>query len=216
MGKKIVVHSSHLEPDEITVVDGIRLTTPPRTVIDLARSEPFEQAVVAGDSALHQGLTTTAELREHLQRARRRPGRRAAAKVVEFLDGRSESVGESRTRVALFRGGLPTPELQANVFGPDGEWVARVDFLIEELGVIVEFDGMVKYQAELRGKRTPEAVVIAEKVREDRLRALGWIVVRITWDDLEDAARLVARIRSAAGIARCSRRIGTWTPTPRV
>ncbi len=216
VGTKVIVHSAQLEPDEITVVNGIRVTTPPRTVIDLARTEPFEQAVAIGDSALHQGLTTAAELREHLHRAKRRPGCKAAAKVVDFLDGRSESVGESRSRVAFYRGGLPAPELQASVFTDDGELVARVDFLFEELGVICEFDGMVKYQNELRGRRTPEEVVIAEKIREDRLRALGWIVVRFTWEDLDNPERLIARIQSAARAAQRAQRVGSWIPTPRI
>lgn len=216
MGTKVIIHSADLEPDEITVVNGIRVTTPPRTVIDIARTEPFEQAVVIGDSALHQGLTTAKELREHLRRARRRPGCKAAAKVVDFLDGRSESVGESRSRVAFYHGGLPAPELQANVFADDGDLVARVDFLFEKLGVIGEFDGMVKYQRGLRSGRKPEEVVIAEKVREDQLRALGWIVVQFSWDDLDNPERLIARILSAAKAAQRAERIGFWTPTPRI
>ena len=215
MGTKVIVHSAHLEPDEITVIDGIRVTTVPRTVIDIARSSPFEQAVVVGDSALQKRMTTTAELREHLLRARKRPGVRAAAKVIDFVDGRSESVGESRARVAMHHSGMPTPELQANVFDDEGELIARVDFLFEELGVIVEFDGKIKYQKELRGNLSAEEVVIAEKLREDRLRALGWVVVRITWADLENPQRLAARIHAAAKSASRTERIGSWAPTPR-
>ncbi|WP_433659603.1 hypothetical protein ACQPW1_44495 [Nocardia sp. CA-128927] len=212
--KQLVVHSSRMEPDEITIVNGIRVTTPARTVIDIARTEGFEQSVAVADAFLRQGLTTAAELRAHLLRARYRPGCRKAAQVVSFADGRSESVGESRSRIAIHRGGLPGAELQARVFTDDGVCVGRVDFLFAELGVVGEFDGKVKYQSELRRARTPEQVVIAEKIREDRLRALGWMVVRWTWDDLDNPAQLIRRIRSAAEVATQASRRGCWTPTP--
>lgn len=158
------------------------------------------------------GLTTLAELRAHLQRAQHwnRPGRKAAERVIGFVDGRSDSPGESRSRVAIERGGLPKPELQAAVYDDAGEFVARVDFLFANLGVIGEFDGMIKYQKELRGSLSPEEVVIAEKVREDKLRALGWVVVRWTWDDLDDPERLLARILAAVRAARGVHVRGSW------
>ncbi|MFE9578735.1 type IV toxin-antitoxin system AbiEi family antitoxin domain-containing protein [Nocardia sp. NPDC006044] len=215
-GKQLVVHSAQIEPDEITIVNGIRVTTPARTVIDIARSESFEQSVAVADSFLHQGLTTADELRAHLLRARYRPGSRKAAQVVGFADGRSESVGESRSRIAIRRGGLPAAELQARVFTDDGVCVGRVDFLFAELGVVGEFDGQVKYQSELRGARGPEQVVIAEKIREDKLRALGWMVVRWTWNDLDHPDQLIRRIRAAAAAAAHARRVGCWTPTPTI
>lgn len=212
-GRQLVVHSAQIEPDEITIVNGIRVTTPARTVIDIARSESFEQSVAVADAFLRQGLTTTDELRAHLLRARYRPGCRKAAQVVGFADGRSESVGESRSRIAIRRAGLPPAELQARVFTDDGICVGRVDFLFAEFGVIGEFDGKVKYQSELRGARMPEQVVIAEKIREDKLRALGWMVVRWTWSDLDYPDQLIRRIRAAAAAAVHTHRIGCWTPT---
>ncbi|MEV6556070.1 type IV toxin-antitoxin system AbiEi family antitoxin domain-containing protein [Nocardia sp. NPDC051756] len=215
-GKQLVVHSAQIEPDEITMVNGIRVTTPARTVIDIARSEGFELSVVIADAFLRQGLTTADELRAHLLRARYRPGCRKAAQVVGFADGRSESVGESRSRIVIRRGGLPAAELQARVFTDDGICVGRVDFLFAELGVVGEFDGKVKYQSELRGARESEQVVVAEKIREDKLRALGWMVVRWTWNDLDHPDELIRRIRAAAAAAACARRIGCWTPTPAI
>ncbi|GAA5100628.1 type IV toxin-antitoxin system AbiEi family antitoxin domain-containing protein [Nocardia iowensis] len=215
IGKQLVVHSAQLEPDEITLVNGLQVTTPPRTVIDIARSQDFEQAVVIGDSALRQGLTTADELRDHLHRARHRRGSRSAAQVVAFLDGRSESIGESRSRVAIHRSGLPAPELQARVFTDDEVCVGRVDFLFAGLGVIGEFDGKVSCQSESQGAQRPEQV-LAEKNRDDRLRALGWMVVRWNWDDLDDPARLAGRIRSAADVAARVRRTGHWSPTPKI
>ncbi len=109
--------------------------------------------------------------------------------MADFIDRASESVGESRSRVYLDRHGLPRPRLQVEIV-VDGR-VYRPDFLWDN--VIGEFDGMVKYTG---GGEATETVMIAEKLREDALRAAGWIVVRWTWADLVDG-RLAQRIRAA-------------------
>ena len=56
---------------------------------------------------------------------------------------------------------------------------------------------MVKYGDLLRGKLTPQQVLAKEKRREDGLRELGWLVVRVTWSDLTDASRLSVRLHTA-------------------
>ena len=73
----------------------------------------------------------------------------------------------------------------------EGYVVGRVDLLVEGR-VIVEFDGMVKYEG-----ADGRAALAAEKRREDRLRALGFEVVRLTWADL-DHPEVVDRLVRAA------------------
>ncbi|MFB8278347.1 hypothetical protein [Nocardia colli] len=212
--KHLVLHAAQLAPDEITLVNGLRVTTVPRTIIDIARSSGFEPAVAVGDSALRQGLTTAREL--HAQVMRRRRGWQQAMRVIEFLDGRSESVGESRSRVLIQRAGLPEPELQARIFTDDEICVARVDFLFAGMGVIGEFDGDVENTDESASRRLPLPMVVAEQNRADRLRALGWMVVRWSSADLADPAGLARRIRAAGEAAGGIRRAGHWAPTPKI
>ncbi|MFI9510535.1 hypothetical protein [Nocardia sp. NPDC052566] len=211
MSRHVVVHSARIEPDEIQTVNGIPVTTPPRTVIDIARWEGFEHAVVVGDAALNRGLTTSAELREHLRRAEHRPGYRKAERVVGFLDGRSASVGESRSRVAIHRGGLPAPELHAHVFAAGGAHLGQVDFLFAELGVIGEFDRAGLDQNGLPRIGADPIV----KIPEAALRALGWCVVRWSWDDLDEPDELIHRLRAAAERAGHLRRTGHWRASPK-
>ncbi|WP_159080729.1 type IV toxin-antitoxin system AbiEi family antitoxin domain-containing protein [Nocardia suismassiliense] len=213
--KQLVLHSAQLTPDEITLINSVRVTTAPRTIFDIARSAGFEHAVVCGDSALRQGLTTADALGEHLQRASHRRGSRQAARAIEFLDGRSESVGESRSRVAFHESGLPAPELQARVLTDDEVCVGRVDFLFDGLGVIGEFEGQSEQRNELSGARLPAQWTVAAQDQDDQLRALGWEVVRWTWSDLDDPAQLAERIRAAAEVAGRAHRTGHWIPTPR-
>ncbi|WP_037186472.1 type IV toxin-antitoxin system AbiEi family antitoxin domain-containing protein [Rhodococcus sp. UNC23MFCrub1.1] len=179
------LHSHSLGPVDLTTHDQTCVTTLARTVVDLACSLSFEAAVCAGDAA----SADDADIRAALQRCGRRAGIARARRVADFIDRASESVGESRSRVYLDRHGLPRPRLQVEIV-VDGR-VYRPDFLWDN--VIGEFDGMVKYTG---GGEATETVMIAEKLREDALRAAGWIVVRWTWADLVDG-RLAQRIRAA-------------------
>ncbi|QBJ95969.1 hypothetical protein ERC79_08280 [Rhodococcus sp. ABRD24] len=210
------VHSAILPPNETTEVGGVRVTTLARTVLDLSRSLPFEQAVVAGDHALQaKGLTSTElaatadSLPTHARRSR-------ALRVVTQLDGRSESVGESRSRVLMVREQLPIPDCQAVLYAADGTRLGRVDFLFEEFGTIGEFDGKVKYGRLVPDGDTPADVVWAEKQREDAIRDAGWQVARWTWDELETPHVIVDRITEKFELARkCPPPRGRIVHTPR-
>lgn len=192
---------------DTTVVAGLLLTSPARTVIDIARTEPFEQAVVVGDAALHRGLVTKDQLVAELSAAQHRTGVREAAKVIEFIDGRSESPGESRSRVFMHRYGLEPPCLQASIRDKRGRVIARVDFLFR-CGVVGEFDGRVKYQ---RGDD-----LFREKQREDALRRQGWLIVRWVWADLDRPEELFHRIALALEEARHRPvPVGEWSEPPR-
>jgi hypothetical protein len=180
------VHTTPLTPDEIVEVGGVRVTTVARTLLDIALSESFESAVVMVDDALHRKVVTRAELDLQIERSVRRHGRARAIRAFAFADGLCESVGESRSRVGMHLAGIPAPELQAEIRRADGSLVARVDFRWGR--VIGEFDGMSKYGRWLRPGETAADAVVREKLREDELQALGFLVVRWTWKDLEDPA----------------------------
>ncbi|RBY94289.1 hypothetical protein DQ244_02845 [Blastococcus sp. TBT05-19] len=195
-------HVARLRDDEVVEVSGVRVTNAARTLLDLARSLPHELAVVALDAALHRGMLGAEQLRDRLFDVVGSPGSRAAARAVAFADGRSESVGESRSRVALARWKLPVPELQFEVRSPAGLLVARTDFAWPEDRLVGEFDGRVKYGRLRRPGETAGDAVHREKLREDAVRAEGWGVVRWGWSDLEAPHRLAARLRRARERAR--------------
>ena len=184
------------------VIDGIPVTSLARTVVDLARLESWENAVVAADAAQAlrrfggnpTSLTSTDLLRE-LARVPRR-GVATARRVIEFSDPRSGSPGESLSRISIARARLSSPVLQQRF---DDELGAMyTDFFWPDHGVIGEFDGVGKYlRQEWAGGRTPAQVVIDEKWREDRLRRLGPRVVRWGWDVARNPGALGRLLRSA-------------------
>ncbi|WP_157970638.1 hypothetical protein [Nakamurella deserti] len=196
------VHTAPVAPDEQCLIEGIAVTTPARTVFDLACSIRFEAAVVVADAALHAGSTSPADLLVQVERGRGRTGRPAARVAVTFADGRSESVGESRSRVGMHLAGVPAPDLQAAVYRPDGSVAGRPDFRWSRL--LGEFDGAVKYGRLLRPGETAGDAVVREKRREDGLRDLGFDMIRWGWADLTEPDRLYSRIRAA--VERSGRR----------
>jgi hypothetical protein len=187
----VVLHAAALAPDEVTSVAGVPVTTVGRTLGDLGRTLRFEAALVPTDAALFRGVVTRDELAAAVDRGAHRPNNAAARRVAAFADGRAESPGETRSRVAIQRAGLPAPVLQYRV----GSF--RTDFAWEELRTVGEFDGRVKYGRGLRPGQDPGEAVFAEKRREDWLRDHGRQVVRWVWDELATFDEVAGRLRRA-------------------
>ena len=140
------------------------------------------------------GYTVDAEaVGEALEGLVRRRGVPLARRATAFADARAESVGESRSRVALARAGLPVPEVQWEVRDEAGRLIGRTDFGWPDHGVIGEFDGQIKYGRLLRPGQLPGDVIFEEKIREDRLRDENWEVVRWTWPELAAFDAVVSR-----------------------
>lgn len=147
-------------------------------------------ALCAADAALRQGLATGDDLATALAWVKRHPRSGRVAAYLNLADGRSESVGESRLRFAFHLLGIDvTPQVTIS----DAGFRARVDFLVTGTRVVVEFDGAQKY--------TGPQVLLEEKSREDRLRALGYLVLRVRWADLGDLKALERKIRRAMALA---------------
>lgn len=194
IGEVVHVHPAALPADQVVEIEGRRVTSLARTVVDIGCTLSLFRAVPLGDAALASGLARE-ELTEVLAECRRRHGVPRARRMVEMLDPRSESVGESCSRVTMIQIGLPTPELQFEVFDPAGHLVGRCDFYWRGRRTLGEFDGQVKYGRLLKPGQDPGSVVAAEKEREDRLRDEGLQVVRWTWPDLSQPEALRRRIR---------------------
>ncbi len=169
------------------MLDGLRVTTPARTAVDLARTLPFTDAVVAMDSALAirggTPLATSADIAVTVDGLSGRAGSARALAVSAFATTLSDSPEESHSRALLHTLGFPRPELQRVFHLPDGR-TAEVDFYWEEYDHIGECDGRSKYRDPriLRG-RSPEDVVIDEKNRENQLRRIVGRVSR--WEPAE-------------------------------
>ena len=188
-------HDGPLDLDECVRIDGMLIGPPVRVVGGAILVSNAEQAIVLGDAALRTGHATVEGLEALAVEWMRVPQSRSLRWAIPRLDGRAATVGESLGRVEMRRRLLPRPELQFEI--RDGSFVAYTDFGWPEFGVVGEFDGKGKYLRDLRPGDDPGEVVFREKVREDRIRALGWTVVRFTWADLFAFDPIAARIGRA-------------------
>lgn len=162
------VYGATLQRDDRTSWFGCSVTTMPRTLVDLARHDRWD-AIMAADAALRERLVTRDEIAGTLARAYGWPGVRQARDVLAIADHRGESALESLTRLRLHDDGFPIPDLQVWI-GKD-----RVDMLFKEQRLVLEIDGLEKYVGDALRR---------EKMRENRLRRLGYRVERVTWHDI--------------------------------
>jgi hypothetical protein len=196
------LHRARLGESELCTARAASVTSLTRTIVDIGREHGVGAALVSADAALHQRLTTQTFLRDQVSDCAGWPGVRAARQAIECTDARAESPLESSSRLKL-DGLVPPPEIQASVHARDG-FLGRVDFLWPDCGVVGEADGLQKYDAE------PEALR-EEKLRQERLEAVGLIVVRWGFRDLEDVGALVARLRNAFDRGRDHGDARSWT-----
>lgn len=145
---------------------------------------------MTGDAALHLGLCTIDDLHDELHTAAGFPGYHAARRAIAQMNGLSESVLETRSRMLFVdTPDIPEPMLQPTITDADGEFLARGDFGWKDEGVIGECDGVGKYGGD------PRNALLREKNRTDRLHEAGWRVVRWGWHDLDFPDRVLDRVR---------------------
>lgn len=187
-------------------IDGLAVTGKIQTAVELALRQQFPSALAAMDRLLNieplaaeqfSHPVLAPQVIEAILKLPSKTKMRRALAVVDLAVAESGSVGESISRANMHLAGLPTPTLQKRFDDTDG-LIGYTDFDWQEFGVAGELDGRVKYRNPeyLRG-RDPSEVVIAEKEREDRLRALGLTVVRWTWETANDPRRLATKLRAA-------------------
>lgn len=183
------------------VGDWLRITTPARTIADLARTQGVRAGIVAADHGLRESLCVREQLASVLSDCRLFPGAQSIATVVAHASPKAETPLESVSRYEIATSGLRALEEQVVIRDPRGRFVARVDFVVAGV-VVCEADGALKY-----GTR---ADLVAEKVREDRLRELGYEVVRWTWSEIwSNPSTVIARIAVALERARRHRSLAS-------
>lgn len=197
-GAGIVHHRGAIRVNDVTRRDGRWITTSARNALETASLLPRDPAVCVLDWYLNSGLVTEQQLDQQLALMADWPNSLNLQMYVRLSNGKSASVGESRSRLIMRDQKLPEPELQFKVFHPDGRLAGIADFCWPGLGLLGEFDGRAKYVALARPGESVEDVVLREKHRENLLRELTQFnMVRWDWADLNHPGELGARLRRA-------------------
>ena len=164
----MIVHRSSLSPDEVAIEHSIPVTTPVRTMLDLA--------AVVNDREFERAMDEAAYLRLDLSGLKPRPGRRGGARITRVLA--RHRTGSTRTRTEMEermlslcrRHGIPAPLVNEEVEGYEA------DFVWPEHRVIVETDGW-------RAHGTRRAFE-SDRRRDAHLTAARWRPLRLTWKRL--------------------------------
>jgi uncharacterized protein DUF559 len=162
-----------LAPQDYQMIDGIRVTTPLRTALDLGCRLHRSEALAALDGFMRTCGLTREDLQAELPRYRGRRGVVQLRRLVAIASELAESPGESWTRMAIIDAGLPAPRLQLWV-KDNGVDRYRLDMSYPRHKVAVEYDGREFHDSKERRD--------ADEERRDWLRTQGWtvIVVRST------------------------------------
>jgi len=179
----LVVHRwADLRPEECTVARGIPVTTPARTLIDLAvvlRPHQLRRAVERSDEL---ELFHLPDVERVLERRRGRPGYRSLRALLD--DAREHGLPRTRTELeSLFLQmcldhRLPRPQVNR------WDGARELDFRWPEHRLVVETDGWGVH----RTRRAFES----DNDRSQVLAAQGWTLMRVTWRQLERRPDLVA------------------------
>jgi very-short-patch-repair endonuclease len=180
----IRTYRCRLPADEVTVHDAIPVTTPARTLFDLAAVVSPEQLRRAVKEAEVRRLWGPLALRDLLERHPRRPGSATVRAVMDAPDrGVTRNDVEEALAALVRRACLPDPrfnaplELASRFIEPDCMWPHQ--------RVIVEVDGY-----ETHGTRDSFE---SDRARDRALTAAGWRVIRVTWRQLRDEPEGIAR-----------------------
>jgi hypothetical protein len=158
---------------------GLRMTDPVRTIVDLGLVLPPVGVSDALSTALGRHLLTISDLRR-LRLELSRCGRTGVGIVGQILDerwpaGTEESALEGRILRLLRQHHVPEPVVQHEVWHA-GRLVARIDLAYPALRLAIEVDGFEHHS-------NPDAFQ-RDRTRQNDLIALGWTVLRFTWEDV--------------------------------
>lgn len=215
--RELEVMVASLRSQDRTHRRGLPVTTEARCVADCLRHLGTVDGVAVADAALRRTPQLRAAVAAVLDSMSGWPYVEHARDAWPLVDGRRESPAESWSYVAMDRQGLPPAEPQARIYDERGVLVARVDAWWDDVAVVGEVDGLVKYQvAPGEDREAARRRLVSEKQREDALRRLDARVVRWGTRDLRDERRWAAVVRGELGRGDRRRFRGTVRCTPPV
>lgn len=183
----ITVWSDTVADDELQQIEGVSVTTPARTALDMACRYPLDKAVAAIDALSRATHLKMVDVEALAERHKGRRGIRRARKAISFVDPGAESPRETWLRLLLIRGGFPPPTTQIPIHNEYGVLVAVLDMGWEALKIAVEYDGdhhrrdRWQFNKDIR--------------RTETVHGLGWIHLRVTADDTQ--GEILRRVREA-------------------
>jgi hypothetical protein len=196
-----VGHQLSFKPGEVVMFDGVRLTSPARTWLDLASLVSIDELVAAGDSIVvehsenfplpRQPLATIGDLKRIVSQHPGMRGVRKARLALDLIRVGADSAPETMMRLALVRAGLPEPVLNVVLRNGFGHPVVWPDAAYPDHRIALQYDGAHhgdsdQYRRDIK--------------RQALTEGLGWREVRVHQGDLEGVRPFVVeKVRALLG-----------------
>jgi len=179
-------HVSRTPADEVTIKEGIPVTTVPRTIFDLAATEPLYSVKALIREMEFRELWDQLSLWDLIERY---PGRRGIRKVRAALEGvKDEPSGERKSpleeRFGPFLRNHRLPPCRFNDPITLGDKIFHIDCHWPALRQIVELDGWQAHKS--------RSAFREDRARDRILNVHGYTVTHITWNQLDDEPEAIA------------------------
>ncbi len=196
--RNVVGHQLSFKEGEVMMSDGVRLTSPARTWLDLASVLAFDELVAAGDSVVvehgedfplpRQPLAAVPDLQRIISQHPGMRGVKKARLALDLVRVGADSAPETMLRLALVRAGLPEPALNVVLRNGLGHPVVWPDAAYPEHRIALQYDGLHhgdpdQYRRDIK--------------RQSLTESLGWRELRVDKHDLEgERPAVVDRVRA--------------------
>ena len=167
-----MIHILDIDDTDVAMHSGLPTVSANLAAWSAAMATDVDWGVVTLDAAAWQRPDVLATIADYSLRWTHLSGTGVAREALRLARTGAQSPLESLSRLRLVRAGLPEPRLQVPLHDSIG-LIGVVDMLFDDLGVVGEADGAGKYAS--------REDLVREKKREDRIRALGFPVVRWDW-----------------------------------
>jgi very-short-patch-repair endonuclease len=189
----VVHHVRSLPREDLVIRERIPVTSITRTIVDLSSVVKLATLELALESVLRRSLTTEDRIRQQIARsASTSKGKGALLDLIGFRGKATDSALETIVWRTLLVGGLPAPIRQFTVVDTTGEFVTRVDLAYPDARLAIEADGYGFHSKPDDWRR--------DRRSQNAMTRLGWIVYRVTWEEItrrpqavvDDIAQLLA------------------------
>lgn len=189
-----MIHILDVDDTDVTMHSGLPTVSANLAAWSAAMATDVDWGVVTLDAAAWQRPDVLATIADYSLRWTHLSGTGVAREALRLARTGAQSPLESLSRLRLVRAGLPEPRLQVPLHDALG-LIGVVDMLFDDLGVVGEADGAGKYAS--------REDLVREKKREDRIRALGFPVVRWDWKAASGSMHdVAAELRTASTHSR--------------
>jgi hypothetical protein len=194
----IIAHRVRMIPGEVVEIDGIRVTGPARTWLDLAHELPLRYLVAMGDQLIriprpelefrNEPFAYKEGLRLLIRQHPNMKGVEKARLALDEMRVGSDSFPETFLRLAMLDAHLPEPELQLRL-DPDDPRSPAADLGYRKYRIAVQYDGEHHRSREQQSR---------DNRRDEFFINAGWSYFKPNADDLADGfLDLIARMKQA-------------------